>query len=518
MFECQICGLLSLGGSSCPACGSQLRTDLTEISPDDEILLTDVPGLDEAAEAWYDLEGIEPPQDGEISSGETSDEPSSGALPFGFQGESNVYAPRLPFGIGSYAEGVPFDSAGRTDVDMMKEELLTVEAQSRTEHMTGSEPSAPSGSHVQPLSSTPAPSTPTGSQRHDGSTERVSRDAVVPATIQTGTSQDDVFVPTPALESQHGSEFSSEVPTGLVSQSLNPTPVQRSSTAVKENSTPPPAPIPEVVQEPVRITSARLIEPEPVSSVLDVPDYWRIDANIPNYEEIYDTSEAVVEVQHDHESVDVVVYNHETDSPVAVFHSPLEASPAASLQPSIHLALHPAQALMVDTMGDEALQATLATAFTSLQGNDWSSAARYFQSMAARLPGSAEVFNNYGIALLQRALGMRQSPDGQQQQLAEAQFESSILALREAAKMAPTNGDILVNLSVALIESGRAEKALGIMNVHNTRSPGDVKGMNTAAVAMFKLGQVSQAVDVLRQVSGDSIAGANLGILSPQRG
>ncbi len=82
MFECQICGLLSLGGSSCPACGSQLRTDLTEISPDDEILLTDVPGLDEAAEAWYDLEGIEPPQDGEISSGETSDEPSLGALTF----------------------------------------------------------------------------------------------------------------------------------------------------------------------------------------------------------------------------------------------------------------------------------------------------------------------------------------------------------------------------------------------------------------------------------------------------
>jgi len=58
MFECQICGLLSLGGTACPACGSQLRTDLAADMEGGETLPSEVPGLDDAAEAWYDLEGI----------------------------------------------------------------------------------------------------------------------------------------------------------------------------------------------------------------------------------------------------------------------------------------------------------------------------------------------------------------------------------------------------------------------------------------------------------------------------
>ena len=110
---------------------------------------------------------------------------------------------------------------------------------------------------------------------------------------------------------------------------------------------------------------------------------------------------------------------------------------------------------------------------------------------------------------------MRDGNDPQQQSVAETQFESSILALREAAKNAPTNGDVLINLAIALIESGRAEKALGIMNVHNTRSPGSAKGLNTAAVAMFELGQLTQAVDTLGKAGDDAIVLKNLSQLSP---
>ena len=84
MFECKVCGLLSLGGSSCPACGSQLRIDLSQTLLAEEGLPTEVPGLDDAAESWYELEGIEPP------SADTSDSTpganSSESLPFGFQG------------------------------------------------------------------------------------------------------------------------------------------------------------------------------------------------------------------------------------------------------------------------------------------------------------------------------------------------------------------------------------------------------------------------------------------------
>ena len=162
------------------------------------------------------------------------------------------------------------------------------------------------------------------------------------------------------------------------------------------------------------------------------------------------------------------------------------------------------------------MEAALQDGFRAMQTSDWSSAARSFQKMAASMPTNAEVYNNYGIALLQRATTMRDGGDGQQQAVADTQFESSILALREAAKNAPTNGEILVNLAIALIESGRPEKALGIMNVHNARTPGSVKGLNTAAVAMFELGQLTQAVETLGKAGEDSVINRNLSQLSPK--
>ena len=110
MFECQICGLLSLGGTACPACGSQLRTDLSTAIESVEHLPNEVPGLDDAAAAWYDLEGIEPPEEAAEPPHDSQPPSEEGSLPFGFQGQSNVYASRLPFGIGSFAEGIPFDA------------------------------------------------------------------------------------------------------------------------------------------------------------------------------------------------------------------------------------------------------------------------------------------------------------------------------------------------------------------------------------------------------------------------
>tara|TARA_B100000035_G_scaffold238745_1_gene207039 strand:- start:96 stop:965 length:870 start_codon:yes stop_codon:yes gene_type:complete len=280
---------------------------------------------------------------------------------------------------------------------------------------------------------------------------------------------------------------------------------------------PPPAPDALVVSpEPVRLTTARLITSSPVQEEPAVPDYWKIDAQIPDYEQIYGQDEAVVEMEYTSFDDDVVVYDHGADSPAAVFHSPLEASPASNPQPSIKLQLHPAQAMRVDVGGSAPMEAALQDGFRAMQTSDWSSAARSFQKMAASMPTNAEVYNNYGIALLQRATTMRDGGDGQQQAVADTQFESSILALREAAKNAPTNGEILVNLAIALIESGRPEKALGIMNVHNARTPGSVKGLNTAAVAMFELGQLTQAVETLGKAGEDSVINRNLSQLSPK--
>ena len=102
MNECGVCGILYLAGGSCPACGSQIQKKSQDFQDSEMVLPTEVPGLDEAADAWYALEGIERPAE------EKEPDPSS-TLPFGFGGESLTNVSRLPFGIGSHRDGIPFD-------------------------------------------------------------------------------------------------------------------------------------------------------------------------------------------------------------------------------------------------------------------------------------------------------------------------------------------------------------------------------------------------------------------------
>ncbi len=102
MNECGVCGILYLAGGSCPACGSQIQKKSQDFQDAEMVLPTEVPGLDEAADAWYDLEGMERPVE------EKEPEPTS-SLPFGFGGESLTNVSRLPFGIGSHRDGIPFD-------------------------------------------------------------------------------------------------------------------------------------------------------------------------------------------------------------------------------------------------------------------------------------------------------------------------------------------------------------------------------------------------------------------------
>ncbi|RJU85275.1 MAG: hypothetical protein DWC05_05725 [Candidatus Poseidoniales archaeon] len=474
MFECQICGLLSLGGTACPACGSQLRKDLSAENADGEVLPTEVPGLDDAAAAWYDLEGIEPPTEEEEPVAEAPAN-NTGTLPFGYQGASTVYAPSLPFGIGSFADGIPFDAGGGGA--MME---ATPSHPDEAEDLPGPTP-APEVAPI-PIVEVETPSAPILPS------EGVEEDAI--DVLEVPSLPD---LPMPAE----------------VGDPASPP----ESTAV--NNAPPPPSASEMSEAPVRLTSARLLTPAPVQEEPPVPDYWKIDAQIPDYEEIYGQEPAVVEMEYASLDDDVVVYDHTQDSPAAVFHTPLEATPQTPAKRSVKLQLHPAQALSVNVGQSAELQTMLNEGFQAMQRNDWSSAARSFQRMAAALPSNAEVYNNYGIALLQRATAMRDGGDPQQEVVAETQFESSILALREAAKNAPTNGDVLVNLAIALIESGRAEKALGIMNVHNARTPGSEKGLNTAGVAMFNLGQLTQAVETFGRAGGDAIVSGNLAQLSP---
>ncbi len=110
MNECGVCGILYLAGGSCPACGSQIQKKSQDFQDAEMVLPTEVPGLDDAADAWYDLEGMERPAE------EKELEPTS-SLPFGFGGESLTNVSRLPFGIGSHRDGIPFDVEHRSETN-----------------------------------------------------------------------------------------------------------------------------------------------------------------------------------------------------------------------------------------------------------------------------------------------------------------------------------------------------------------------------------------------------------------
>ena len=136
MFECSICGLLSLNAISCPACGSQNLKDLSATDSQNDDLPTEIPGLDDAAESWHDLEGS---ANDENDSGDSSHEPNNrSSLPFGFAGESNFHVSRLPFGIGSHAEGIPFDNDPNQDSVIEVEQVHVIDEQSDSKPVTDS--------------------------------------------------------------------------------------------------------------------------------------------------------------------------------------------------------------------------------------------------------------------------------------------------------------------------------------------------------------------------------------------
>ena len=85
MFECSICGLLSLNAISCPACGSQNLVDLSESDSQTSDLPAEIPGLDDAAQSWHELEGSR--EDSDNAQPKVVIQPAAdGGLPFGFSG------------------------------------------------------------------------------------------------------------------------------------------------------------------------------------------------------------------------------------------------------------------------------------------------------------------------------------------------------------------------------------------------------------------------------------------------
>jgi Flp pilus assembly protein TadD len=164
----------------------------------------------------------------------------------------------------------------------------------------------------------------------------------------------------------------------------------------------------------------------------------------------------------------------------------------------------------VNTNGSPELDTYLAKGFDCMAESDWDQAARNFQRLAQQIPSDSAVLNNYGLALLQKAIEMEVSDDGNVVSLSATQYESAIMALRQAAKIDPGENDLILNLSHALLVSGRTEKSLGIIKVFRERQPNDVEGINIEASALLQLGRFDEARRLFNAASHDPLVKSNL--------
>jgi len=239
---------------------------------------------------------------------------------------------------------------------------------------------------------------------------------------------------------------------------------------------------------------------QPQVVVNDVPDMWRIDAAEVDMDAIYAQEDQVVEISFDEGNDDVHVTFDD------FHHSPVEESMASDDDAP---ELHPAKALAVNSAGQPEVTKMIESAFESMANSSWMQAAQILSTASNNRQNDPAILNNLGLALLQSALEM----DSQNDPMSDSQYEASIMALRQGAKIDPQNNTILLNLSHALLVSGRAEKALNVINVLRSRVMGDIEIENAMGACLIQLGRDDEAESILTPYVADSIVSANLELI-----
>ena len=239
---------------------------------------------------------------------------------------------------------------------------------------------------------------------------------------------------------------------------------------------------------------------QPQVVVNDVPDMWRIDAAEVDMDAIYAQEDQVVEISFDEGNDDVHVTFDD------FHHSPVEESMASDDDAP---ELHPAKALVVNSAGQPEVTKMIESAFESMANSSWMQAAQILSTASNNRQNDPAILNNLGLALLQSALEM----DSQNDPMSDSQYEASIMALRQGAKIDPQNNTILLNLSHALLVSGRAEKALNVINVLRSRVTGDIEVENAMGACLIQLGRDDEAESILTPYVADSIVSANLELI-----
>ena len=470
MQECRVCGLLFLGGGACPTCGSQVSMDISvdDIVMDDEA----IPGLEEIADAIGDA---------------TLDDGKGAVLPFGLGAKAEVIESSLPFGVGSFTSDVnevaiPFSESDIDSESTRKiEESVVVDSKSEDFEAPTQVDGLAKSSPVLGLESIDEEFRESYDYPSENESESIPEiEPEIYADIDNNTpSSGDVETPL----TQESNE--AEVLVDFTDQSLESQPLivaEDESTGKNDTDT-------ETTANGFGLAEA-------------VPDMWKIDAAEVDMEAIYSQEEQIVEVSFDNEldSGDVQVTFDD------FHHSPVEESMASDEDAP---ELHPAKALPVESSGQPEIANLVNTAFEHMANSSWMQAAQILSTASNNRPNDPAILNNLGLALLQSALEM----DSKNDPMSSSQYEAAIMALRQGAKVDSNNNTILLNLSHALLVSGRAEKSLKVINVLRGRETKNVEVENVLGACLIQLGRDEEAQSILAPYASDSVVSGNLSLI-----
>ena len=470
MQECRVCGLLFLGGGACPTCGSQVSMDISvdDIVMDDEA----IPGLEEIADAIGDA---------------TLDDGKGEVLPFGLGAKAEVIESSLPFGVGSFTSDVnevaiPFSESDIDSESTRKiEESVVVDSKSEDFEAPTQVDGLAKSSPVLGLESIDEEFRESYDYPSENESESIPEiEPEIYADIDNNTpSSGDVETPL----TQESNE--AEVLVDFTDQSLESQPsIVAEDESTDKNDT----------DTESKANGFGLAEA--------VPDMWKIDAAEVDMEAIYSQEEQIVEVSFDNEldSGDVQVTFDD------FHHSPVEESMASDEDAP---ELHPAKALPVESSGQPEIANLVNTAFEHMANSSWMQAAQILSTASNNRPNDPAILNNLGLALLQSALEM----DSKNDPMSSSQYEAAIMALRQGAKVDSNNNTILLNLSHALLVSGRAEKSLKVINVLRGRETKNVEVENVLGACLIQLGRDEEAQSILAPYASDSVVSGNLSLI-----
>lgn len=542
MLECSVCGLLFLGGAACPSCGSLGNQELDANGNGKEVVEQrgGIPGLSELNTAMISVVGDEG-----LAEDAEAEEPTGTSLPFTIGGDASEEISSLPFGVGSRSAGLP-----SAESNSEKEETPSIESAISATPDTDLLQQQSDNSQIEPEE--PEQWSDVGGelwavgnsqdaieQNEAQMTEKLQQEpaqsqAEPPAQIQTPT--------LPEVPAESNTEAAPPESSINEIKVVHREPVPLPGTNVDELETVPlpSAVLPEKnledIPKPMKLkaiaiqvdeTSEQINEANettlglaPTTASLAQSDsdegHFQIHAAEVDMEQLYAEPEQVV--FHDFES-DELTSEIQVNLDEMAEEEPMGDVIFAPEHVTSEPELFPAQALEIDTKGDSEMNMLLDSGFSALGEGNWEQAARSFRSMAAKDPDSSSILNNYGLALLQHAMGLDEEI-GVDESVVDSQYEAAIMALRQSAKSNPEEALILYNLGVALVSSGRHEKAVSILDVvlNRPHSP-KVAILNARSVAHIGLGNFDAAKNDLSSALSiepdNQILKANFSRVSP---